>query len=366
MMNISAATGTAADACQSNETNPLNLTVGLRYHIHGTEPFDATAMPKMSRRSTSMGVNSLLLQDASPVQPTRLRSLTVNNAPAAEPSTKAELKPLTETPSALSTSIRETAPLSLSPTGVLEKPDGYFPPIAIPQPASRSDHTTPTGTVPPPVPGPYLTDPPARPQATEKSPIDEESSLAEAAPMALPVRSSHHRTPSRALASPTMREAAVFAPSSLGRPASVASSHSSHPRGIPIGPTGGKSAPAMAITTSDGSGGHSPGDRGPFLDDRRRASGSSLTAEQREEVGSVGIGRSPLSNSSGSRAPSTVLTRGVQEAGDASGKATPRTISRGFSIGAFGKKRTASNASTAPLDKAQTAVDILKQYDDKK
>lgn len=117
----------------------------------------------------------------------------------------------------------------------------------------------------------------------------------------------------------------------------------------------------MAITTSEGSGGPSPGDRGPFLDGSRRASSSSFASGQREEGG---IGRSPLAT--GSDRASAMDKSRTEGGGGASGKATPRTVSRGFSIGGIGKQRTASNASASTADKAQTAVDILKQYEDKK
>lgn len=129
----------------------------------------------------------------------------------------------------------------------------------------------------------------------------------------------------------------------------------------------------MAITTSDGSGSHSPGDRAPFLDRDRRTSVSSFGPGHREEVS--GIGRSPLGTSStsqsGLRPPLTApATGGLGLADDGmgtGGKITSRTISRGFSIGGFGKKRTASNASSiSGVDKTQTAMDMLKQFEDKK
>lgn len=124
----------------------------------------------------------------------------------------------------------------------------------------------------------------------------------------------------------------------------------------------------MAITTSDGSGSHSPRDIRPSLDLDRRSSISSLgLGGQREET--AGIGKSPLGTSTLVSKSSQGGLRTAKETPEdgADGRVTPRTISRGFSIGSFGKKRTTSSASSVlGADKAQTAVDILKQFEDKK
>lgn len=349
-------------AGETPETNPFGITPGLRYQVHATEPFDPAAIPKFPRRSTSMGMNSLLLQDASPNQPSRIRSFT--------PGTSAPSAPMgmpTETPSGLSTSLRETAPVIMSPAVVTQKPDSYFPPMSSSPSSTDQSVDAADPTVPPPstvqVEQVTPTDQPKLSPVAESMTNSKGSTIA-----AVPMRTSHYRTSSRSTASPTLRDAPIFAPSYLGRPASVASSHSQHPHSIPIGAPGGKSAPAMAITTSDGgSGSHSPGDRGPFLD--RRPSIPSLNPLGQRDEG--GIGRSPLGTTTIPSGTGTGTRTGAGTPDDvavsvSSGKVTPRTISRGFSIGGLGKKRTVSNASSVGADKTQTAVDILKQYEEKK
>ena len=356
-------------------------------------------MPRLARRSTSMGVNSLLLQDASPKQSSRIPSFTPGNAGLRDVSwTGPDAGIPNETPSGLSTSLRETVPPTMSPMAITQKPDSYFPsmpisralarapslpvietkPVPAPEPLLPTTETTPmatspsddappsTGTVPPPSSGQTTA---GRRQEPEISPVTDSATATSSSITAVPMRTSQHRTSSRTASSPISRDTPVFAPSSLGRPVSVASSTSPHGRGfgIPIGPSGGKTAPAMPITTSDGSGSHTPIDSAPMVEGDRRSSFSSLTPSQRDEAGT--IGKSPL----GTTALTPASSRGglgvgneVQRTG-ADGRVTPRTISRGFSIGSFGKKRTTSSASSVlAAEKAQTAVDLLKEFEDKK
>lgn len=344
-----------------------------------------------------MGVNSLLLQDASPKQSSRIQSFTPGHTGLRDTAWSGQDTGLpNETPSGLSTGLRETVPPSLSPTAVAQKSDSYFPsmptrqgpspsmssalmdtkPVA-PSESTPTDHTPATssitedatleaGTIPPPSSGQTTAGRRAEPKTSPvtDTPVNTSTSVA-----AVPMRTSQHRTSSRTASSPISRDPPMFAPSSLGRPVSVASSTSPHSRGfgIPMGPSGGKTAPAMAITTSDGSGSHSPRDIRPFVDRDRRSSVSSLGQGQREEV--AGIGRSPLGTttltSDSSQGRLAAGTEGTSTG--AEGRITPRTISRGFSIGSFGKKRTISSASSVgAAEKAQTAVDILKQFEDKK
>lgn len=357
-------------------------------------------MPRLTRRSTSMGMNSMLLQDASPKQSSRIQSFTPGNAGLRDMSwTGPDAGLPNETPSGMSTSLRETVPPTMSPMAITQKPDSYFPsmpasraparapssalidtkPVSAPEPVPVPTETTPisttpsdeaipsTGIVPPPSSGQTTA---GRRQEPKTSPITESSATTSSSVTAVPMRTSQHRTTSRTASSPVSRDTPIFAPSSLGRPVSVASSTSPHGRGfgIPIGSSGGKTAPAMAITSSYGSGDHPPiGSVSMIEGDRRSSSSSSLTPSQREETGA--IGKSPLGASTltpSSSRGGLGLGKEVAEGG-ADGKITPRTISRGFSIGSFGKKRTTSSASSVvAAEKAQTAVDILKQFEDKK
>jgi hypothetical protein len=171
-----------------------------------------------------------------------------------------------------------------------------------------------------------------------------------------PINASHHRRSSRSTLSPTSRDAPIFAPSTLGRPASVASNHSTQSRGIPIGLPGGKSAPAMAITSSNGSGTFSPHSQTLGWTVGRPPSGSSFSTgqsqSQRDSGSGTGIKGSPLGLgiSSGSATNST--------SGGLSSMA--RTISRGFSIN---KQRASStSAGSSGGTGGQRAADILKQY----
>jgi hypothetical protein len=353
---------------QTSETNPIGLTTGLRYMIHGTEPFDPSGMPRNPRRSTSMGMNSLLLQETSPTS-----VMGLSNRPVLPPYGRQTSGMI----SGLPTSLRELAPLSMSPSATTPKSEGYFPPmmpVLIPQisdaPAAPASPAQASITPNPPIS--EATVPAPSTGQLEAAPADQPtlSPVAESTPATVPkgpppIRTSHYRTSSRSTLSPTFRETPLFAPSSLGRPASVASSHSTHSRGMPIGIPGGKSAPAMAITSSTGSGNFSPGSHGWAVG--RPPSGSSVSASRRDSGSGSAIGTgtgtgtgttgSPLGLGSASGAMST--TSGFSS--------MARTISRGFSIK---PQRTTSgegaSGSTPGVKGKQSAADILKQYGESK
>jgi hypothetical protein len=377
-------------------------------------------MPRNPRRSTSMGLNSILIQDG-PGSPSQV----FNQSSRPSLPTSSADRQSSMTISGLPTSLRETAPLMMSPGGGSHRSEGYFPPIlaasAFPQPlqsmapsteASLSGDATmpsPTDTftqvglptpavslptessttaVQPPIPSNVTVPPPSstsanaqvdKPAPLKLSPVDETptqtrlstSNIPGAVPA--PIRTSHYRSSSRSTLSPTSRDTPLFAPSSVGRPASVASSHSTHSRGIPIGGPGGKSSPAMAITSSEGSGTgrFSPGSHGMTIG--RPPSGSSFTASSsRMESGSggsalgisTGLKGSPLGIASASNSSGLGVGLGTGGGSGSGFGGMARTISRGFSVG---KTRTTSeNSAGSGAGKAQTAAEILKQYGEKK
>jgi hypothetical protein len=339
-------------------------------------------MPRNSRRSTSMGMNSLLLQDTSPT------SVMGSSARPVLPPFSTRTSGMI---SGLPTSLRETAPLTMSPGLATQKNEGYFPPImpvvmeqisdeaivpissevitttvpinpedaAVPPPSSAKSETTPSD---PPAPPPStrtettLSDPPA------ESPVPE-SSTTQSIPMAPTMSASQYRRSSRSTLSPRSRDTPLFAPSSVGRPASVASSHSAHSRGLPIGIPGGKSAPAMAITSSTGSGNFSSGSQGRTV--ARPPSDGTFSLSQRD--GSSGTGTGTGSAAKGS--PLGIGTASAASNSTSSGLSSmARTISRGFSIKPQNSTSGASSSGSAGggTGKPSSAADILKKYGESK
>lgn len=356
---------------QTPETNPIGLTPGLRYQIHGTEPFDPLAMPRNPRRSTSMGMNSLLLQDTSP---TSVMGSSVR--PVLPPFSTRTSGMI----SGLPTSLRESAPMTMSPSLAI-KSEGYFPPImpavmeqvsderiARTSPETTTEEIYNTGeitSIPPPSSSTGQLGPPnevpANPSVAE--------SAAASIPMAPTLSTSHYRRSSRSNLSPGSRDVPLFAPSSLGRPASVASSHSTHSRGLPVGIPGGKAAPAMAITSSTGSGNFSPGSHGWVA---RPPSGSSLSPSQRES-GTSGTSTAPGTGTGGKGSPlgigtaSTSVTSASTSTSTGGLSSMARTISRGFSIKPPKTNSGANSAGSAGVaGQSQSAADILKQYGESK
>jgi len=359
---ISAISVSATDY-QTSDTNPIGLTTGLRYMIHGTEPFDPSVMPRNPRRSTSMGMNSLLLQETSP---TSVMGLSVR--PVLPPYGRQSSGMITGLPS----SLRELAPLSMSPGAATSKNEGYFPPMmpaVVPPIPEAPVAPTPTpassekaDTVPsPPIQEATVPAPSAGHIETPSADKPSLSPVAESTPTTIPtgpppIRTSHYRTSSRSTLSPTFRDTPLFAPSSLGRPASVASSHSTHSRGIPIGIPGGKAAPAMAITSSTGSGNFSPGSQGWAVG--RPPSGSSLATSQRDNASGTGTGTGSEATGSplglGTASTTTSTTSGFSS--------MARTISRGFSIKPQRSSSGEGGTSGPSVKGKQSAADILKQY----
>jgi hypothetical protein len=330
-------------------------------------------MPRNPRRSTSMGMNSLLLQDTSP---TSVMGSSVR--PVLPPFSTRTSGMI----SGLPTCLRETAPMTMSPSLAM-KGEGYFPPImpsvmeqAVDEPIAQ---IRPETTVREPAVTAEETSvpPPSSPSGQPETPVDVPAdppvaeSDAASVPMAPTLSTSHYRRSSRSTLSPNSRDVPLFAPSSLGRPASVASSHSTHSRGLPIGIPGGKAAPAMAITSSTGSGNFSPGSHGWVA---RPPSGSSLSPSQRESgtsgastatgTGTGGKG-SPLGIGTASTSAASASTSTSTSTGGLSSMA--RTISRGFSIKPQKSSGGASSAGSAGgAGKGQSAADILKQYGESK
>lgn len=194
---------------------------------------------------------------------------------------------------------------------------------------------------------------------------------------------SPRRVPSRASpASPPSRETPIFAPSSFGRPASVASSAGSYPKGLPVPPSA-TAAPAMAISTSNDS-------NSPFGEFQRRvvrktSSTASLTpSEQRRPsiegsplAGRAVLGEAParavgvgIGSGSGSGSgtgavspPKEGVVSGFAALGTSLGK--PNWLARktsGRSTGAAGGTATsAQSGTTGPRTEGRTAVDELRK-----
>lgn len=322
-------------------------------------------MPRNPRRSTSMGMNSLLLQDTSP---TSVMGSSVR--PVLPPFSTRTSGMI----SGLPTSLRETAPLTMSPSLGTQRNEGYFPPImpAVMEQVHDEPAIIPTSsevtTEEPSVVAEEVSVPPPSSGETEITPSDDASPVPPFAensgasvPMAPTLSTSHYRRSSRSTLSPASREVPLFAPSSLGRPASVASSHSTQSRGLPIGIPGGKSAPAMAITSSTGSGNFSPGCHGWVA---RPPSGSSFSTSQRDTASGNGTGTGTGSGSATRGSPLGIGTASTSAASTSTGglSSMARTISRGFSIKPQKSNSGASSAGSGGGGKDRSAADILKQY----
>ena len=335
-------------------------------------------MPRNPRRSTSMGMNSLLLQDTSPT------SVMGSSARPVLPPFSTRTSGLI---SGLPTSLRETAPMTTSPSLAIHRNEGYFPPIMpsvmeqVSEPTSASGMTeriaveprdSLADTVMPVLPNDEnvsIPPPSAGPPTTSQVDTAAAASVAETAPLPVPIAPSlsanKYRRSSRSTLSPKSRDVPLFAPSSLGRSASVASSHSTQSRGLPIGGSGGKSAPAMAITSSTGSGNFSPGSHG-FI---ARPPSQSSFSSQRDSGSGTGTGTGTASGSGTKGSPLGVGTPSAASTSTSGGLSSmARTISRGFSIKPQRTGGRTSSAGSAGGDggKGQSAADILKQYGESK
>lgn len=313
-------------------------------------------------------MNSLLLQDTSP---TSVMGSSVR--PVLPPFSTRTSGMISGIP----TSLRETAPVTMSPSLAL-KSEGYFPPImpsvmeqVVDEPIVRTSPEKLTEESPL-VAEETSVPPPSSPSGPLKTPVDVPAnppvaeSDAASVSMAPTLSTSHYRRSSRSTLSPNSRDVPLFAPSSLGRPASVASSHSTHSRGLPIGIPGGKAAPAMAITSSTGSGNFSPGSHGWVA---RPPSGSSLSPSQRDS----GTSTAPGTGTGGKGSPLGIGTASTSAASASTSTSTgglssmARTISRGFSIKPQKSSGGTSSAGSAGnAGKAPSAADILKQYGESK
>ena len=251
---------------QSPDLNPFGLADGLRYYLHTVEEYDPTVARPSTRRSTSASF-SASANGVSPTDRTRgpLRRSTTGGA--SEPIRS--ITPAKQRSAPLEDLI-EPSPPSNDLSGPLARRD-----------SSASDSVaSPLGQSPigDDVLASIATAVPV--QNKKLSPVDEASStlpFTGPAPLAMPntrTTPAQVRTVSRTSSSPRDHPAAIFAPSSLGRPVSVASSSSSHPRQSSV--LSGKAAPAMAVTSSNQ--GSSPGQRSSplpaFYPGRKRSSGS--------------------------------------------------------------------------------------------
>ncbi|WOO77837.1 Autophagy-related protein 11 [Vanrija pseudolonga] len=247
----------------SPETNPFGLAEGLRYYSHRVEDWTPT-QPRLPRRAVSASVAVESSRTAGPITPvpTRIRSES-SYLPQITPKASENeqqpsiLSPLQTTPAPhvqVPSQPTSPTPLTQSPT-VARKPSPQ-PRVTSPPPLRTSEASVSpmpirfsdigTGSNKPTLA--KLTSPmaqsPPPPHSSPTSPIN-------LASVAAAKRS--HRASLTSTASPPARDGG-FAPSSAGRPSSVASSTSSHPRGLPIPAGSAKGSPAAAITTSaDGS-----------------------------------------------------------------------------------------------------------------
>ncbi|KAL1408464.1 oligomeric, coiled-coil, peripheral membrane protein [Vanrija albida] len=243
----------------SPATNPFGLAEGLRYYTHQVEEWTPT-QPRMPRRAVSASVAVESNRPGGPVTPvpTRIRSessyLPQVTPKASENDQTSILSPLQTTASPHTS--QPTSPTLLHQTPTVQRKTSPQPRVTSPPPLRTSEAsvspmpirfsdvgtpsnkptlaklTSPTAQSPPP------------PHSSPTSPTN-------LASVAAAKRS--HRASLTSTASPPTRDGG-FAPSSAGRPASVASSTSSHPRGLPIPAGSAKGSPAAAITTSaDGS-----------------------------------------------------------------------------------------------------------------
>ncbi|TXT13490.1 hypothetical protein VHUM_00857 [Vanrija humicola] len=260
----------------SPETNPFGLAEGLRYYSHRVEEWTPN-QPRLPRRAVSASVAVESNRSGDPITPvsTRIRSES-SYIPQITPKTgeseqqqPSVLSPLEMAPSSPHAS-QPTSPTPLHQTPTFPRKPSPQPRITAsvsPMPIRFSD----VGTVSNKPTLAKLTSPiaksPPPPQSSPTSPIN-------LANVAAAKRS--HRASLTSTASPPTREGG-FAPSSAGRPSSVASSTSSHPRGLPIPAGSAKGSPAAAITTSaDGS--PSPSSFGETGPTQRRVSKKSSVA----------------------------------------------------------------------------------------
>ena len=321
-----------ADLRQSPTTNPFGLADGLRYYIHHVEEYNSVHV-RPPRRSVSASYNGQPLPSASAVlsstHPQLPANKTIDNPvlpmTSARPrSSSAGYSPIVATLTDLISpedTQRESLPITVDSSA-------FEPSTSLPQ--AQIDVK------------PALSPTFAPPDDVKLSP------RTAGIPVPMHIR---QRLPSRP--SPPS-----FAPSSLGRPNSVASSASSH-FGVPVSAvTPSKSTPTMAVTKS-GDSIESPG----LLEVQRRVlrkiSSNSLSPA-REDLFRASMSREvPPTMDTYNSAVSLDQVDGKGSGFAALGTGSAGRLIRGFSIG---KKRTTSGLSLG-MDGKPTAMDMLRRFE---
>lgn len=321
----------------SPSTNPYGLAEGLRYYSHHVEEWMPTA-PRQPRRSQSANASATQNNNAesNTISPISMRARAQSSflpqypkpdddSSAPPPSPPARLSP----PHAPTPTRTSPVPRMTSASPIPEASDSSEARNGSPAPNPVSTRSPP----PQPLRAIHAQSPPP-PPSSPTSPMNVRVNPPTAA-----TRS--HRSSLASTSSPPPRDGVPFTPNSFGRPSSVASSTSSHPRGLPIptGTGGTKGAPAAPVATSvEGSPSHpssSFGESGQRI--TRQGSVGSLKAKAAKTEGGDLFKPSPL-----------------RETENASGSAS------GFLSGlSLTRKRNSVSSTVA----SPTALDMLKRID---
>lgn len=276
----------------SPETNPYGLAEGLRYYSHHVEEW-TPGLSRTARRSISAAANP----GDSPVStPAPVRGRTQSGSyttathmnrqdstqSAPPPSPPPGVSPPAMTPMQRISSVRiGTSPVPRdstaspgigSPSRRTTSPGPIRGNATSPVPArantfhrANASSPVPTRGSPSPVQrlqarSPVPSPLPTRPMSAKSPPPPPASPTSPINVRTVPPGSGHRSNRASLSSTASIREG--FAPSSLGRPSSIASSASSHPRGLAIPAPSGKAAPAAPVATSgDSSGTGSLSDR---------------------------------------------------------------------------------------------------------
>ena len=359
------------------ETNPFGLADGLRYWVHTVEGYNPNAV-RPPRRTASTSYYGRSAEDAAgtsnPVEQSTERTSPETNTAVTSPQASRGRTALPALDVAGQDRESPSVDRRVSPPAENDDSSQSAPTPALSQspPPERTLESAPKSSVP--AIGPSK----LSPVGEASSSSDSQPSLQQIVPSSTPITfkatalptypdamvsrpgsRTHHRPPSR-ISSPPSRDhpPPLFAPSTFGRPASVAST-ASYTGHAPF--ASGKAAPSMAVTTSGQGGGAARdgqeaalGDLNPFTETtraRRKSSTNSLLPEglfkppvdyRPSSAGTSSPGSSGFQSVAGAAGTPGGAGQNTPSPGTSPGMGASRLI-RGFSL----RKRTPSGIADA-------------------
>jgi hypothetical protein len=339
----------------SPETNPYGLAEGLRYYSHHVEEW-SPGLPSRSARRAASGPGPSGIPPLAEPTPSRARATSsfYPAPPRLERQGSAQSAPPPSPPNRLSPTATPQIQRGMSAQGSSPAPRAPSPltmsrthsPVQLP--AGAGSGRTPASPIPRRLSARSPPTQPLRSILAKSPPPPPTSPTSPVAVLERPREYTHRHRPS--LSSTASPPIDGFAPSSGGRPASVASSASSHPRGLSIPTPTAKAAPAAPVATSSTTG-------SPSSFDSRRAGVAMGGIPRKASLASLkGKGDdlfkpSPLGGNSSSADP--------EGSGAGTAPGTSLGAASGFLSGlSLTRKRQSGGSNLAP-----SAVDMLKRID---